>query len=122
MSFKVGAPYEGGGTVYIFLGAVEGVAGAPRVGRQWLKAEQLASQVIFSSCSMILYNSRLRNINSKKHILPEELRVVALQVIRAEQLVGAGQRHLPIPSNLATFGSSLAGGMDMDSNGYPGRT
>ena len=45
MSFEVGAPYEGGGTVYIFLGAVEGVAGAPRVGRQWLKAEQLASQV-----------------------------------------------------------------------------
>ena len=48
MSFKVGAPYEGRGTVYIFLGAVEGVAGAPRVGRHWLKAEQLASQVIFS--------------------------------------------------------------------------
>ena len=44
----MGAPYEGGGTVYIFLGAVEGVAGAPRVGRQWLKAEQLASQVRFS--------------------------------------------------------------------------
>ena len=51
MSFEVGAPYEGGGTVYIFLGAVEGVAGAPRVGRQWLKAEQLASQVIVSLSS-----------------------------------------------------------------------
>ena len=43
----MGAPYEGGGTVYIFLGATEGIAGAPRVGRQWLKAEELASQVIF---------------------------------------------------------------------------
>ena len=44
---KVGAPYEGGGAVYIFLGAAEGIAGAPRVGRQWLKAEHLASQVVF---------------------------------------------------------------------------
>jgi hypothetical protein len=84
--FAVGAPYEGGGTVYIFLGAVEGVAGAPRVGRHWLKAEQLASQVI-----------------------------------RAEQLAGGGRSHLPVPPTLATFGSSLAGGMDMDSNGYPVR-
>ena len=44
---KVGAPYEDGGAVYIFLGAAEGIAGAPRVGRQWLKAEHLASQVVF---------------------------------------------------------------------------
>ena len=33
--------------MYIFLGAAEGIAGAPRVGRQWLKAEHLASQVVF---------------------------------------------------------------------------
>ena len=45
--FAVGAPYEeGGGAVYVFLGAREGVAGAPRVGRQWQKAEDLASQVV----------------------------------------------------------------------------
>ena len=44
------------------------------------------------------------------------------QVIRAEQLVGAGQRHLPLPRDLATFGGSIAGGMDMDGNGYPGRS
>ena len=44
-----------------------------------------------------------------------------LQVITAEQLVSAGNRHLPLPPALATFGSSLDGGMDMDSNGYPGK-
>ena len=45
--FAVGAPYEeGGGAVYVFLGAREGVAGAPRVGRMWQRAEQLASQVV----------------------------------------------------------------------------
>ena len=41
-------------------------------------------------------------------------------MIRAEQLVGAGQHHLPLPRDLATFGGSIAGGMDMDGNGYPG--
>ena len=45
--FAVGAPYEeGGGAVYVFLGAREGVAWAPRVGRMWQRAEQLASQVV----------------------------------------------------------------------------
>ena len=43
-------------------------------------------------------------------------------MIRAEQLVGADQRHLPLPRDLATFGGSIAGGMDMDGNGYPGRS
>ena len=43
-------------------------------------------------------------------------------MIRAEQLVGAGQHHLPLPRDLATFGGSIAGGMDMDGNGYPGRS
>ena len=43
-------------------------------------------------------------------------------MIRAEQLAGGGRSHLPVSPTLATFGSSLAGGMDMDSNGYPGRS
>ena len=71
MTFEVGAPYEGGGTVYIFLGAVEGVAGAPRVGRQWLKAEQLASQVSVSLRSTQSFGGDLdlRIPLTRKHIL-----------------------------------------------------
>ena len=83
--FAVGAPYEGGGAVYVFLGAREGVAGAPRVGRQWLRAEELASQVV-----------------------------------AAADFQAPGLRHVPLPATLATLGSSLAGGIDMDNNGYPG--
>ena len=42
----------------------------------------------------------------------------ASQIIRAADLLAAG--HLPLPANMATFGSSLSGGQDMDGNSYPG--
>jgi hypothetical protein len=42
----------------------------------------------------------------------------ASQIIRAADLLAAGR--LPLPAGLATFGSSLAGGQDMDGNSYPG--
>ena len=80
--FAVGAPYEGAGVVYLFLGGVEGVSGY-RHGQPWLKAKDVASQII-----------------------------------RAEQFLAPG--HIPLPSNFATFGSSLSGGMDLDDNEYPG--
>ena len=80
--FAVGAPYEGSGVVYLFLGGVEGVSGY-RHGQSWLRATDVASQII-----------------------------------RAQQFLSPG--HFPLPSNLATFGSSLSGGMDLDDNDYPG--
>ena len=43
--FAVGAPYEGAGVVYLFLGSVDGVAG-PRHGQRWLRAADVASQLI----------------------------------------------------------------------------
>ena len=42
----------------------------------------------------------------------------ASQLIRAEDFLAPG--HIPLPSNFATFGSSLSGGMDLDDNDYPG--
>jgi len=80
--FAVGAPYEGAGVVYLFLGGFEGVSGLKQ-GQGWLKAEDVASQLI-----------------------------------RAGDFLAPG--HIPVPSNLATFGSSLSGGMDLDDNDYPG--
>ena len=80
--FAVGAPYEGAGVVYLFLGGFDGVSGLKQ-GQGWLKAEDLASQLI-----------------------------------RAGDFLAPG--HIPVPSNLATFGSSLSGGLDLDDNDYPG--
>ena len=80
--FAVGAPYEGAGVVYLFLGGVDGVSGRKH-GEKWLKAKEVASQLI-----------------------------------RAEDFLAPG--HIPLPSNFATFGSSLSGGMDLDDNDYPG--
>jgi len=79
--FAVGAPYEGAGVVYLFLGGFEGVSGLKQ-GQAWLKAEEVASQLI-----------------------------------RAADFLAPG--HIPVPSNLATFGSSLSGGLDLDDNDYP---
>ena len=79
--WAVGAPYEGAGAVYLFLGGEGGLAGW-RPGQLWLPAEEVASQVI-----------------------------------RPEQL------GLPVPApGLATFGSSLSGGADLDFNHYPGNS
>ena len=80
--FAVGAPYEGAGVVYLFLGGVDGVSGHKH-GEKWLRAKEGASQLI-----------------------------------RAEDFLAPG--HIPLPSNFATFGSSLSGGMDLDDNDYPG--
>merc|ERR1719422_2193555 len=79
--FAVGAPYEGAGVVYLFLGGFGGVSGLKQ-GQAWLKAEEVASQLI-----------------------------------RAADFLAPG--HIPVPSNLATFGSSLSGGLDLDDNDYP---
>merc|ERR1719422_1942084 len=79
--FAVGSPYQGAGVVYLFLGGVDGVSGH-RHGQKWLKAEEVASQLI-----------------------------------RADDFLTPG--HIPVPSNFATFGSSLSGGMDLDDNDYP---
>jgi len=79
--FAVGAPYEGPGVVYLFLGGVDGVSGRKH-GQEWLKAKEVASQII-----------------------------------KAEDFLAPG--HIPVPSNFATCGSSLSGGLDLDDNDYP---
>ncbi len=91
--FAVGAPYEDRGVVYIFLGSAHGVGDA-----------STAQTPRFGAGS-----------GSRSWLKAEE---AASQVIRATDLMAAG--HLPLPANMATFGSSLSGGQDMDDNSYPG--
>ena len=43
---------------------------------------------------------------------------VSSQIIRATDFLAPG--HIPVPSDFASFGSSLSGGLDLDGNDYPG--